>query len=148
MPEPAHAAFLGLGSRIGDVLHLSPREALACMHDGGTVLLDVRDGLERNGRSFAVEHVIEIPWRRIEELLDTVPRGTAIIVADCVGIHSKEVLQLLQRSGLSPLANLVGGMVDWEGDGLPTNIDKDEELAGGCACRLRPSKMYRPRSGC
>ena len=138
MPDVFH----GRGRRIDGLLHLYPREALECVHAGATIL-DVRDGIESSGRSFAVDRVLGISRRVIADRLSSLPRDAALIVADCVGVHSKEIVRLLASRGFRAVANLVGGMVDWESAGMPTRVDGEEELLGGCACRLRPRKDYR-----
>jgi len=60
MTSDASSPFDGLGLHIGGIVHLSAREAFACVQ-AGAVILDVRDGLERNGRSFAVSGVTQAP---------------------------------------------------------------------------------------
>lgn len=68
-----------------------------------------------------------------------------MILADAVGVNSKKAFLLLQERGYTEIANLNGGIVDWERDGLPTKIIDDEMLIGQCACKLRPKKVYRSR---
>lgn len=137
--------FAGRGLRIDGLVHLSPREALPFLEDGA-ILVDLREGLERNGRGFKVKNLVVLPYRELAAAMDTLPRGTPLILADCVGLKSKDALRYLVEHGYESVASLNGGMVDWQGDGLPTIIDREEELAGSCTCRLRPRKAYR--SGC
>jgi len=47
-------------------------------------------------------------------------------------------MEFLLKKGFSNLANLAGGIVDWERDGLPLRIDRTEQLDGSCVCQLRP----------
>ncbi len=39
--------------------------------------------------------------------------------------------------GFENIANMAGGLVEWERDGLPLKSDKSERLSGSCACMLR-----------
>jgi rhodanese-related sulfurtransferase len=61
-----------------------------------------------------------------------------MIIADAAGIHSKEAVKLLMDKGFADrMANLAGGLVEWERDGMPLVIDKTEKLSGSCMCQLR-----------
>lgn len=132
------------GLHIAGVIHLSPREACELVAQGAT-LVDVREEMEMNGKYFAVEDVISIPFSRFPEECDRLPRDRPLILADSVGVNSKKAFLLLQERGYTEIANLNGGIVDWERDGLPTKIIDDEMLIGQCACKLRPKKVYRSR---
>ena len=63
-----------------------------------------------------------------------------LIVADSVGIHSKEVAKFLVNKGFVNIANMAGGLVEWERDGLPLQVNLKEELSGQCACQLKAKK--------
>jgi len=135
------------GLHIDGLVFLSPREAAAFLAQDA-VLVDLRDGLERNGREFDVGNVVLMTAAELAEGFASLPRDRPIILADCVGLGSKKAQRFLLEQGYTDVASLNGGMVDWERDGLPTRIDRNEELSGGCACRLRPGGMTRSRSGC
>jgi len=45
--------------------------------------------------------------------------------------------------GYNKAASLIGGIAEWELDGLPITKNTDEELTGGCACQLRPRKSKK-----
>ena len=60
------------------------------------------------------------------------------IIADASGIHSPEAVKMMIDKGFKgSLANLSGGLVDWEHSGLPVVVDYTEKLSGQCACQLR-----------
>jgi hypothetical protein len=62
-----------------------------------------------------------------------------MIIVDSSGIHSKDAVKFLKEKGLGSLiANLAGGLVEWERDEMPLIIDKSEQLSGSCMCQLRP----------
>jgi len=136
--------FQPFGLHIGGVIHLSPREAFPLLAQGA-IIVDVREEIEMNGKHFGVEAVIPIPFHRFPSEFATLPRDAPLILADSVGLNSKQAVLLLQAQGYTEVANLNGGIVDWEKDGLPTDVVDDEVLTGQCACKLRPKKVYRPK---
>lgn len=127
----------GLGFKIGQIRHLSPKEALeAAMR--GAVFVDVRHAYETHYKGFGVKEVIYIDHEEIVERYTELPRDKFLVIADSVGLHSKEVIEFLLKNGFTNLANLNGGIFDWERDGLPLKINPREKLTGSCACMLKP----------
>jgi rhodanese-related sulfurtransferase len=88
-----------------------------------------------------------LPLQAIQAGEVALPRDRLIIVADCVGLKSKKALPVLRGQGFESIASLIGGMIDWEQDGMPAVIDRDEELSGSCACKVRPGGKTR-KAGC
>jgi len=128
--------FSGYGFALKNMLHLSPREAHElCLN--GAILLDLRLELLINAKRFDVPELLYCHNDEIESYYHHLPTDIPAIVADAVGIHSKEVVEFLQSKGYTNVANLAGGIHDWERDGLPIVIDKDETMTGGCMCQLR-----------
>jgi len=41
---------------------------------------------------------------------------------------------------------MVGGIVDWERDGLPINTDITARLSGSCMCQLKPSDAIKRKT--
>lgn len=136
--------FQPYGLHIGGVIHLSPREALDLLPKGA-VIVDVREEMEMNGKRFAVGTVISLPFSRLPSEFEILSRETPLILADSVGLNSKKAVLFLLDHGYTEIASLNGGIVDWETDGLPTEINDDEVLVGQCACKLRPKKVWRPK---
>jgi rhodanese-related sulfurtransferase len=131
--------FEGYGINSGGILNVSAREAcLLC--EKGAVILDVRRDFMNQYKIFDVEEIIYCPYDTISQNISLLPKVKSMIVADAVGLHSKEIVSLLLKSGFENVANLAGGIVDWERDKLPIKIDKNFELNGACVCRLRPRK--------
>lgn len=128
--------FTGYGFAISNILHLSPREAFELCQKGA-ILLDLRLDLLFNNKRFDVPECLHCVYDEIADYYHHLPTSSPIIVADAVGIRSKEVVIFLQEKGFTQVANLIGGICDWERDGLPLIIDKDETLTGGCMCQLR-----------
>ena len=54
-----------------------------------------------------------------------------------------ERLSFLQENGYTNVANLNGGLVDWDKDKLPMKVDKYAELSGSCACMLKPMRKIK-----
>jgi thiosulfate sulfurtransferase len=128
--------FSGFGFKIDNILHLSPREANELLRKGA-ILLDLRLDLLFNNKRFDVPEGLHCVYDEIEEYYHHLPTNKPIIVADAVGVHSKEVAQFLIDKGFTQVANLIGGICEWERDGFPLLIDNDETLTGGCMCQLR-----------
>jgi len=122
-------------TRKGIPVNLSAREALELLTNG-SILVDVRPEYEL-GRLFDVEQIIYCPYKEIEDHLTELPKDKPLIIADAVGIRSKEVCQLLLNDGFEKIYNLAGGIVDWERMGYPVSKDKSRILTGSCMCQLR-----------
>lgn len=123
---------------------LSPREALAAVEAQGAVMIDIRPGFEVSYRVFDVPDVICIARGELARRAAELPRDRLLIVADAVGLHAGSAAQILREAGFERVACLVGGMVDWEKDGLPVRKDLDFELRGQCGCKLRPRAAKHP----
>jgi rhodanese-related sulfurtransferase len=131
--------FEGYGINSGGFLNLSAKETyLLCQQ--GAIILDVRKETMNQHKVFDVEKVIYCPYDQIELNFALLPADSFLIVADAVGLHSKEAILNLLNNGFKNIANLAGGLVDWERDGLPIKTDTNFELNGACVCRLRTRK--------
>lgn len=125
-----------------NLLFLSPREALPLLQNGA-VLVDLRDDYYKNGREFEVPETVSLFYKDLETANPGLPKDKMLILADYVGIHSKEAGFFLLSKGYTRIASLIGGIVDWVKDGMPTRIDHSEELVGGCACQLKKRKRVK-----
>ena len=119
---------------------LSPRIAFGYLQDGA-VILDIRPEYETNYRAFDVPNVYLLSFSSYKEKLNEIPQEKLLIVADSVGLQSSEVAGFLVKRGFSQVAYLVGGIVAWDKYGFPLIKNLNNELHGGCACRLRPKKI-------
>jgi len=128
--------FNGYGFLINGMLHISPREAYELCQKGA-ILFDLRLELLFRNKRFDVPECLHCVYDEIADYYHHLPTNRPLIVADAVGIHSKEVVVFLKEKGFSQLANLIGGICDWERDRLPLIIDPDETMTGGCMCQLR-----------
>ncbi len=133
------ALFTNQGQFTGGVIHLSPREAYADL-ERGALLVDVREDYLVSMKAFAVPGVIELPFSRFESDCGSLPRDRPLILADAVGLYSREAAALLLARGFPEVASLNGGISRWEDEHLPLRVDPANLLQGGCACRLRPGQ--------
>jgi len=132
--------FAGQGLLIDGITHLSPREAHAAI-ERGALLVDLREEYELAMKGFEVPDVVLLAKSLLEEGFAILPRDRPLVLADSVGLRSREAAAFLQRQGYVEVASLNGGILDWEGAGLPTRVG---ELWGGqCPCQLKP----RPPEG-
>jgi rhodanese-related sulfurtransferase len=130
--------FFSHGFISSGFLNLTPREAYTEATENNAILLDVREERLTGYKNFNVPKVIKMPKSTIADNYKNLPRDVPIIIADSVGLRSHEAMEFLISIGFSNLANLAGGIVDWERDGLPLRIDRTEQLDGSCVCQLRP----------
>jgi len=130
--------FQNTGFLSGDVFNLTPHQAFVLCQKGA-VIIDVREESLSRFKMFDVPEVIYCPFSMLEETYLHLPEEKPMIFADAAGLHSKEAVQLLMGKGLAGrIANLAGGLVEWERDEMPLIIDKSEKLSGSCMCQLRP----------
>jgi rhodanese-related sulfurtransferase len=129
--------FNGKGLRIAAMVHLSGGEALQAARDGA-LFVDLRSSLETDYKKFDVPEVKYIPFEELSERIAEIPCDRPVIVADSVGLRSKDAVKILLEQGYTNVANLNGGILDWEHDGLPITVDLDKQLSGSCTCRLKP----------
>jgi hypothetical protein len=79
-----------------------------------------------------------IPISRLAQESSELPQDRYLIFADTVGLRSKDAVVLLKDKGYIRIANMAGGIVDWERDRLPIKINAEERLSGSCMCQLKP----------
>lgn len=120
------------------MLNLIPRQALEQCR-AGACLVDVREEYMNRYKTFDVPEIICCPYSLLKEVWQELPAGKRLIFADAAGLHSKEAVQFLIDKGWGDrIANLAGGLVEWERDGLPLVVDQHEKLTGSCMCQLKP----------
>jgi hydroxyacylglutathione hydrolase len=82
------------------------------------VILDVRTAKEWQDKH--LEGSLNLPLQRLRERLDEVPRQRRLVVHCASGYRSAIAASLLQRHGITNLADLVGGFAAWEASQLQT----------------------------
>lgn len=104
---------------------------------GGAIIVDVREDYLSAFKMFKVDKVIYIPLSQLEEHFKELPDDKPLIFADSVGLRSHEGVLFMNSHGYDNVANMAGGIVDWERDGLPINTDVNYRLSGSCMCQLK-----------
>jgi rhodanese-related sulfurtransferase len=130
--------FFNGGFFSAGIMNVTPHKAFSLCKKGA-VIVDVREEALSRFKMFDVPEVIYCPFSMLEENYAYLPMDKPMIFADAAGLHSKEAVKLLMLNGLAGrIANLAGGLVEWERDEMPLVIDKSEKLSGSCMCQLKP----------
>lgn len=117
-----------LGKLIDSIVNLSSNEAAELLKNDVT-LIDIRKQYETDYKKFDVKNFILIPKNTLHDNLESLNRNAPYIIADSTGLSSKKAVVFLQSNGFTNVANLSGGIMDWERNGLPVSTDKNEALA-------------------
>ena len=136
--------FDNYGFVSGGILNVSPREAFE-LCGKGAVIVDVREEYLNNFKNFDVPEIMFFPISSLVHKLSELPQDKYLIFADTVGLRSKEAVILLKDKGFIKIANMAGGIVDWDRDGLPLKTNIEERLSGSCMCQLKPREGRKRR---
>ena len=129
--------FKNYGIFSNGILSFSPREAFE-LCGKGAVIVDVREEYLNNFKNFDVPEILFFPISKLAQKLSELPQDKYLIFADTVGLRSKEAVIFLKDKGFIKIANMAGGIVDWDRDGLPLKTNIEERLSGSCMCQLKP----------
>ncbi len=135
--------FPETGFIIRGVLNLTPKEAYR-MCNSGAILIDVRENYHSFLHTFDVTFLFYCPRSELLLHLDKIPHDVPVIIADAAGLKSLEALQLLREKGFTNIANLAGGMLEWNREQMPVRSDKTQRLSGSCICMLKYREIKRP----
>ena len=131
--------FTQKGNKIGLTIHFSPKEVFEeCKN--GAILVDLRRENEIKYKSFDVNEIIYASPTFIKEKFNDLPKDRALIFADNAGLRSREIVEFLQEKGFKNIANLAGGMFEWDRDNIPIILNNKERLSGSCLCVMRKTK--------
>ena len=131
-----NSLFENYGFVSSGILNVSPREAFE-LCGKGAVIVDVREEYLNNFKNFDVPEILFFPINKLVQELSELPQDKYLIFADTVGLRSKEAVVLLKDKGFKKIANMAGGIVDWEREGLPLKTNIEERLSGSCMCQLK-----------
>jgi rhodanese-related sulfurtransferase len=134
--------FDNYGFWSGGIFNVTPREAFE-LSSRGALIVDVREENLRGLNSFDVPGLIYMPKSIIEQEYKNLLTGRYLIFADTVGLRSREAVIFLKEIGFEKIANMAGGIVDWEHDGLPLKTNLEERLSGSCMCQLKPRERKK-----
>lgn len=121
----------------GGIINITPKDAYILAKEDKAIIVDVREQSFTAYKQFDVPTVIYCPISTLVGNMEVIPKDLAVILADSTGIHSHEAFIMLKDAGYGNIANLAGGIVEWERDGLPIKIDFTEQLDGSCTCQLK-----------
>jgi rhodanese-related sulfurtransferase len=124
-------------------LNLTPLDAYDETVNNDAVIIDVREDYLTGYKRFDVPETFYFPLSTLEQRISEIREDIPLIIADSVGLRSHEAMQLLAEKGFLKIANLAGGIVEWERDGLPLKTDYMEQLDGSCMCQLKPRNKLR-----
>ena len=128
--------FKNNGLIINGLINLSPKEAYdECKN--GAIIIDMRRDYEYAYKQFDVENTFYMTYDDIKENYKEIIEDKPLIIADQAGVHSKEITKYLMDKGFINVANLSGGMFEWDKDDMPLRINPKEMLSGSCLCVLR-----------
>jgi rhodanese-related sulfurtransferase len=129
------------GFVINGLRHVSGKESIEILEEEG-YMLDVRPDFELT-KLMNIEHILYYPYDEIRDHYQDLPRDSWLILADAVGLRSKEIAVFLKEKGYAKILHLAGGVVEWERDGLPVTLDKSRRLSGSCMCQLRRREIKK-----
>lgn len=129
--------FQNLGIKSQNILNLSPRETYKLCIENNAILVDVREEDLVGMKMFDVPEIIYCPNSILPENFENLDHEKPLIFADAAGLKSKEAVIFLIEKGFKNIANMAGGLVEWDRDNLPLNTDKNNRLSGSCMCQLK-----------
>ncbi len=124
----------GFNSR--GVLNITPSKAYA-LCNYGAVIIDIRENYHSFLHAFDVPQLFYCPLSEISTHIDKIPVDRPVIIADAAGLKSIEAVILLNESGFTNVANLAGGLLEWNREALPVKTDKTRRMSGSCMCMLK-----------
>ncbi|HRY31582.1 MAG TPA: hypothetical protein P5531_01300 [Bacteroidales bacterium] len=140
MPSNKNSVSKTRGSIIQGILCLTPNDVRNLEED--FVLVDTRPDYERAVKCFCVAREVHLPRDRFRNEYMQLPREQFYILADEVGLYTRELASFLQSNNYPRVASLSGGFVDWEREGYPVRKNRDELMTGSCMCTLKPKKRF------
>ena len=126
------------------VHNLTPGESFELCKKGA-IIVDVREDYLNAFKMFKVERILYLPCSHLEEHYKELPADKPLIFADAVGLRSHEGVVFMNAHGYRNVANMAGGIVDWERDGLPLTTDINYRLSGSCICQLKPRERKKQK---
>jgi rhodanese-related sulfurtransferase len=134
--------LLNIGFFAHGVINLTPKESYQFCK-AGAIIVDVRESYMNSFKMFHVDKVLYLPYSELKKCYKDLPSDHLLIFADAVGIKSRESVLFMIDHGYENVANLAGGIVDWERDGMPFTTDVNARLTGSCMCQLKPREARK-----
>ena len=100
------------------IKQFSPQNALDAIKSG-SMFVDVREVDEVEEKCYNVSNYMNIPLSELESRLSELSKDKELIMACRSGGRSLNACAYLSNSGFHNLANLEGGILNWERSGFP-----------------------------
>lgn len=93
-----------------------------------SVFVDVREKDELERVSYDMPNVVNIPLSQFEHRFHLLSREADLIIVCRTGRRSGLVTEFLANRGYPHARNLLGGIIQWEDDGLPVIRSEEKGL--------------------
>lgn len=103
----------------GGILEISPQWVAA--HRGEVHILDVRTAHETAEERARIRDAQLIPIDELRQRLDSVPRERPVMTICRSGKRSVLAFTILRDAGFTQVANIKGGLLQWQAEGLATD---------------------------
>ena len=124
--------------QLNGVKHIAVSEAYEIMSKDEAFIIDVREDDEVGNSSFYFQNVLHHPMSEIMDRLHNIPKEIPLIIVCEEGVKSTKVANVFNRHGFAVVANLDGGLNEWEANGLPlipgNNFDMDVDSCSPTSC--------------
>ena len=101
------------------VLEISPQWVAGHMQD--IHILDVRTAVETEEESTRIMGAQMIPINELRERIDEVPQNNPVVTLCRSGKRSVLAFNILRQAGWQKVANISGGLLRWNEEGLPVH---------------------------
>ena len=114
---PEQPAWAPVTTTYSGVVEVSPQWVAANLPD--VSVLDVRSAAELEEEAEKIEGAISIPIDELKDRLQEVPRDKPVLTVCRSGKRSVLAFNMLRNDGVSQVANINGGLLRWQAEGLP-----------------------------
>jgi sulfur dioxygenase len=92
-------------------------------HKVDVTLVDVRDASEWRGVLGHIAGAKLIPLEQLRERAAELPQDKPVVAVCRSGARSTQAVAILEKAGFTRVANLAGGMIDWNNHRLPVSTE-------------------------
>ena len=93
-------------------------------------VIDVREEHEFHGPLGFIEGAELVPLSTVSDSVAQLDAGQALLLVCRSGMRSGKACEILREVGVKDVTNLVGGMIGWNGAGLPVRYSDPKSLTG------------------
>jgi sulfur dioxygenase len=125
---PAEPDWAPLTLTFGGIWEIQPamlQERIAGRHAGEIQIIDVREPAEFSDALGRIAGARLMPLSELSQRVGEIDRTRPVVTVCRSGARSAQAVVLLQKAGLSSLANLAGGMLRWRAEALPVDTAAD-----------------------